>query len=301
MNRLYGIGRMVPLIAVLAASCSTKQKPVFEGSSTFEATEIVVGSKTAGTVLEMAVQEGDTVREGQLIARLETEKADLQKRQLLAGLAELRLNIQNAARAADLARETFDAMEKKFSRIRSLHEGASVSEQQFEDAETGYKAAKTQNENAAASLKALRSKEDQARLQIELADSQLRDASVLAPIRGTVLETYVDRGEIARPGGAVATLADLSRMWIKVYIKESGLGRIRLNDGADLEIGSDPKRKFKGRVSWIAEKAEFTPKMVQTRDARSDLVYAVKIEVPNPDGVLKIGMPADVVLDPVHP
>lgn len=301
MNRLYGIGRMVPLIAVLAASCSTKQKPVFEGSSTFEATEIVVGSKTAGTVLEMAVQEGDTVREGQLIARLETEKADLQKRQLLAGLAELRLNIQNAARAADLARETFDAMEKKFSRIRSLHEGASVSEQQFEDAETGYKAARTQNENAAASLKALRSKEDQARLQIELADSQLRDASVLAPIRGTVLETYVDRGEIARPGGAVATLADLSRMWIKVYIKESGLGRIRLNDGAELEIGSDPKRKFKGRVSWIAEKAEFTPKMVQTRDARSDLVYAVKIEVPNPDGVLKIGMPADVVLDPVHP
>jgi HlyD family secretion protein len=301
MNRFFGFGRMVPMIAMLAASCSTKQKPVFEGSSTFEATEIVVGAKTAGTVLEMAVQEGDTVREGQLIARLETEKAELQKRQLVAGLAELRLNIQNAARASALARETFDAMERKFNRIRSLHEGASVSEQQYEDAETGYKAARMQNENAAASLKALRSKEEQVRLQIELADSQLKDAAVLAPIRGTVLETYVDRGEIARPGGAVATLADLSRMWIKVYIKEEGLGRVRLNDEADLEIGSDPGRKFKGRVSWIAGKAEFTPKMVQTRDSRSDLVYAVKIEVSNPDGVLKIGMPADVVLDPVHP
>ncbi len=299
MNRFHGFGRMVPLIAILAASCSTKQKPVFEGSSTFEATEIVVGSKTAGTVIEMAVQEGDTVREGQVIARVETEKTDLQKKQLLAGLSELRLNIQNAERAAALAKESFDAAEKKFNRIRSLHSDASVSQQQYEDAETGFKAARTQDENAAASLKALRAKEEQARIQLELSDSQLRDATILSPIRGTVLETYVDRGEIVRLGGAVAALADLSRMWIKIYIKEQALGKIRLNDGASLKIGSDPEKEFKGRISWISDKAEFTPKMVQTKDARSDLVYAVKIEVSNPDGVLKIGMPVDVVLGPV--
>jgi HlyD family secretion protein len=301
MNRLFGLGRRVAMIAVLAASCSTKQKPVFEGSSTFEATEIVVSAKTAGTVLDMAVQEGDTVREGQVIARVETEKTDLQKRQLFAGLSELRLNIQNAERAAELAKETFEAADKKFSRIRSLRDDNSLPQQQFEDAETGFKAAKTQNENAAASLNALRSKEEQVRLQIELADSQLRDATVLSPIRGTVLETYVDRGEIARPGGAVASLADLSRMWIKIYIKESELGKIRLNDEAVMKISSDPHREFRGRITWISQKAEFTPKMVQTRDARSDLVYAVKIEVANPDGALKIGMPGDVVLNPVRP
>ena len=300
MNRLFGFGRIVPLIAMLAASCSTKQKPVFEGSSTFEATEIVVSSKTAGTVLEMAVQEGDTVREGQVIARIETEKTDLQKKQLLAGLNELRLNIQNAGRAAALAKETYDAADRKFSRIRSLRDDNSLSQQQYEDTETGFKAAKTQNENAAASLKALRSKDEQVRLQIELADSQLRDATVLSPLRGTVLQTYIDRGEIARPGGAVASLADLSRMWIKIYIKERELGKIRLNDEAALKISSDPHREFHGRITWISQKAEFTPKMVQTKDARSDLVYAVKIEVANPDGVLKIGMPGDVILNPIR-
>jgi len=301
MNRFHGFGRMVPLIAILAASCSTKPKPVFEGSSTFEATEIVVGSKAAGTVLEMAVQEGDTVREGQVIARVETEKTDLQRRQLLAGLKELGLNIQNAERAAALARESFDAAEKKFNRIRALREDSSLSQQQYEDAETGFKAARTQDENAAASLKALRAKEEQAKIQLELVDSQLRDATVLSPIRGTVLETYIDRGEIARPGGALAILADLSRMWTKIYLKEKELGRIRLNDEAALKIGSDPERAFKGRICWISDRAEFTPKVVQTKDARSDLVYAVKIEVANPDGILKIGMPVDVVLNQTHP
>ena len=301
MNRFHGFGRMVPLIAILAASCSTKPKPVFEGSSTFEATEIVVGSKAAGTVLEMAVQEGDTVREGQVIARVETEKTDLQRRQLLAGLKELGLNIQNAERGAALARESFDAAEKKFNRIRALREDSSLSQQQYEDAETGFKAARTQDENAAASLKALRAKEEQAKIQLELVDSQLRDATVLSPIRGTVLETYIDRGEIARPGGALATLADLSRMWTKIYLKEKELGRIRLNDEAALKIGSDPERAFKGRICWISDRAEFTPKVVQTKDARSDLVYAVKIEVANPDGILKIGMPVDVVLNQTHP
>jgi HlyD family secretion protein len=300
MNRLFGFGRMVPLIAILAASCSIKQKSVFVGSGTFEATEITVSAKTAGTLLDMAVQEGDSIRAGQVIALIETEKLDLQKRQLIAGLNELRLNIQNAERAADLAKETFDAADKKFNRIRSLRDDNSLSQQQYEDAETGFKAAKTQNENAAASMKALRTREEQARLQIELADSQLRDATVLSPIGGTVLQTYIDRGEIARPGGAVASIADLSRMWIKIYIKESELGKIRLNDEAVLKISSDPPKTFHGRVTWISQKAEFTPKMVQTRDARSDLVYAVKIEVLNPDGVLKIGMPGDVVLNPIR-
>jgi len=297
MNRNYRLAASMLLsVAVVLGSCSKKPKTVFEGSSTLEATEIVVSAKTAGTVVHMAVEEGDTVQAGQVIARIETEKTELQKKQLAAGLAELRLNIRNAERAAALAKETFDAAEKKFNRIGSLHDENSVSQQQYEDVETAHLAAKTQNENAATSLQALRAREEQVRAQIELADSQLRDAEITAPIRGTVLQTYVDRGEMARPAGPVASLADLTRMWIKIYIKEEALGKIRLNNEAELRIGSDPERVFKGRVSWISSKAEFTPKMVQTKDARSDLVYAVKIQIPNPDGVLKIGMPADVVL-----
>jgi HlyD family secretion protein len=277
-------------------SCSKNPRAVFEGSSTLEATEIIVSVKTGGTVVEKAVEEGSLAESGQVLVRIETEKAELQRRQLVAGLAELRLNLQNAERAAVLAKETFDAMEKKYTRIRSLRDENSVSQQQYEDVETAYRAAKTQYENTATSLQALKAKEEQIRLQIELADSQLRDAVITAPIRGTVLQTYVERGEIARPGGAVVSLADLSRMWIKIYIQEGVLGKIHLGDEATLKISSAPTNTFKGKVTWISAKAEFTPKIVQTKDARSDLVYAVKIEVPNPDGILKIGMPADVVI-----
>jgi HlyD family secretion protein len=300
MKRLSGIRWTIPLALVLLQpiSCSRKAKAAFEGSGTLEATEILVSAKAGGTVADLAVREGDTVAQGQTMALIESEKTGLQKEQLVAGLSELRLNIRNAGRAAALARETFEAADRKFNRIRSLRDENSIPQQQFEDAETAFKAAATQRENAETSLEALRAKEDQALVQIELADSQLRDAVVASPISGTVLETFLDRGELARPGAAVASVADLTRMWIKVYIREKELGRIRLNNEAVLRIGSDPNREFKGRVSWISGKAEFTPRMVQTKDARSDLVYAVKVEVPNADGTLKIGMPADVTLNP---
>lgn len=284
------------LILLGWTGCSRGPAPAFEGSGVLEATEITVGAKTAGTVDSLAVREGDSVGRGDVLCVIETDKLLLQKRQLAAGLNEVRLNIQNAKRAADLAEESFKAAEKKFERIRALHGESSVSQQQFEDAETGFLAAKTQWENSRTSLQALASKEEQVRLQLELAESGLDDATLRSPLTGTVTQLYLDRGEIARPGGPVAAVADLERMWVKVYVKETDLGRVKLNSEAALRIDSAPGRGFKGRVSWISQKAEFTPKMVQTKDARSDLVYAVKVEVANPDGTLKIGMPADVTI-----
>lgn len=284
------------LILLGWTGCSRKPAPAFEGSGVLEATEITVGAKTAGTVDSLAVKEGDSVGRGDILCILETDKLSLQKRQLAAGLNEVRLNIQNARRAASLAEESYRAAEKKFNRIRALHGESSVSQQQFEDAETGFLAAKTQYENSSTSLQALDSKEEQVRLQLELAESGLDDATLRSPLTGTVTQLYLDRGEIARPGGPVAAVADLERMWVKVYVKETDLGRVKLNSEAALRIDSAPGREFKGRVSWISQKAEFTPKMVQTKDARSDLVYAVKVEVANPDGTLKIGMPADVLI-----
>ncbi len=287
----------VGVILLAWIGCSRNPAPAFDGSGVLEATEITVGAKTAGTVDSLAVREGDSVGRGDVLCVIETEKLLLQKRQLAAGLNEVRLNIQNAKRAADLAEESFKAAEKKFERIRALHGESSVSQQQFEDAETGFLAAKTQWENSRTSLQALASKEEQVRLQLELAESGLNDATLRSPLTGTVTQLYLDRGEIARPGGPVAAVADLERMWVKVYVKETALGRVKLNSEATLRVDSAPGREFKGRVSWISQKAEFTPKMVQTKDARSDLVYAVKVEVANPDGTLKIGMPADVTID----
>ncbi|MCU0643672.1 MAG: efflux RND transporter periplasmic adaptor subunit [bacterium] len=276
--------------------CSNDDSNSLSGSGTLEATEVLVSSKLAGTVVDFFVNEGALVTVGQVIAQIDTEKIYLQKKQLLAGLNELKLNIQNAQRGVELAKDNLANVEKKYLRIKSLLNENSVTQQQYDDIETAYKAAQTQYDNAVTSLKALRSKEEQVMVQLELLESQKRDARIPSPIEGTVTEKYVEQGEIARPGGPVVSLADLQNMWIKIYFKETELGKIKLNGPADIQISSYPDRTFPGRIAWISPRAEFTPKNVQTKDARADLVYAVKIEVKNPDGILKIGMPADVVL-----
>lgn len=286
----------VALVCLVLSSCQKQDTQSLSGSGTLEATEVLVSAKTAGTVIDLRVEEGDSVQVQQIIAQIDSEKIYLQQKQLRAGLAELRLNLQNGRRSVALAKDNLDNMAKKFTRIQSLLKENSVTQQQFDDLETAYKAAQTQYENAGTSFKVLQVKEEQLLAQLDLLASQLRDTQISAPIQGTVLEKYLELGEVARPGGPVVTLADLGNMWIKIYLKETELGKIRLNGAAELRISAYPDRVFPGRIAWISSKAEFTPKTVQTKEARSDLVYAVKVKVSNPDGILKIGMPADVVL-----
>jgi HlyD family secretion protein len=276
--------------------CSEDESNNLSGSGILEAKEVLISAKLAGTIIDLPVHEGDIVQEVEVIAQIDTEKIYLQKKQLLAGLNELKLTIQNAQRGVDLAKDNMDNMKKKYNRIKSLLNENSVTQQQYDDIETAYKAAQSEYDNAITSLKALRAKEEQVIIQIELSEIQMQDAKITAPIHGTVIEKYVEQGEIARPGGSVVSLADLQNMWIKIYFKETELGKIKLNGNAELQINSYPHRTFPGRISWISPKAEFTPKNVQTKDARADLVYAVKIEVENSEGILKIGMPADVIL-----
>lgn len=282
---------------LVLTSCSNHNDRQLAGSGILEATELLVSAKMAGTVMDFYVKEGDQVTAGQVIAQIDTEKLHLQQKQMLAGLSELRLNLENAQRGVKLAQDNLTNVEKRFQRIQALYRDNSATQQQFDDIETAYKAAQTQFDNAATSLKALRAKEAQLMAQLELLVSQTRDATITAPIAGTVIEKYIAAGELARPGGPVAMLADLQNLWIKIYFKETDLGKIKLDQSARLKISAYPNREFPGRISWISPRAEFTPKMVQTKDARSDLVYAVKIEVNNPEGILKIGMPADVVID----
>jgi len=281
---------------LLGCACGEKKPAGLAGSGTMEATEVLVSSKTGGTIVHLAVEEGQEVSEGRLIAVIDSEKVYLQKRQLLAGLKELQYNLLNAQRGVALAEDNLDNTSKKFNRIRALWQDSSATQQQYDDIETAFKASQTQAATSRTAYDALQARQAQLEAQLELLSSQLADCRILAPIQGTVLETYLEKGEIARPTSPVVKLADLRHMWIKVYLKEEELGRVKIGQMAALQIASQPDRRISGRLSWISAKAEFTPKNVQTKEARSDLVYAVKVTADNPDGVLKIGMPADVFL-----
>jgi HlyD family secretion protein len=299
MNKTNTITMPFAAIGILLlafVSCSKKEKEQITGSGNMEATEVLISAKTAGQVLKLFVEEGSEVQEGQVIAIIDTEKVFLQKQQLLAGLDELRLNIRNAQRVASLANDNLINAKKKYERIKALLAESSATQQQYDDVETALKAAETQHENARTSLLALDAKEAQLLAQLELIQSQLRDACIKSPLAGMILEKYVEPGETIRLGGPMVNIADVKKLWIKIYLSEAELGKLKIGGGADLKITSFAERSFPGKISWISSKAEFTPKNVQTKEARADLVYAIKVNIENPEGILKIGMPADITL-----
>lgn len=286
------------VVLIFFQNCSKPPNENITGSGTLEAREVLVSAKSAGEILELSARDGEEVNLGQAIARVDVEKTLILRKQSLAGLDELRLNLTNSRRVVTMAKDNLDNVEKKYQRLSALLTEGSITQQQFDDIDIARKAAQTQHETAATTLLSLKAKEEQVLAQIELLDSQIADGEIVAPIAGTVLETYLEAGEIARPGSPIANLADLKNLWIKIYLKENQLGKIRRGSAATLRISSQDKT-FPGKITWISDKAEFTPKNVQTKEARADLVYAVKIEAQNPDGVLKIGMPADVEIEPL--
>ncbi len=282
------------IAALLGLFCSGQQSEALYGSGTIEATEITISSRSMGEVLSVSVEEGDVVQAGQVIARVDTEKLVLKKQKLKAGMDELEFNLQNAGQSIELAEENLENIKKKYERIKTLLHDQSTTQQKYDDIETAYRTASIQTQNTRNAYKALMAKKRQLGADLDLLNSRLRDTLIRSPLAGTVLNTYIQAGEMVREGSPIVKVADLDRMKINVYVSEPDLGRIRIGEAVDIRIDTFPKERFSGKVAWISSKAEFTPKNVQTREERVDLVYAVKVRMENPQGVFKIGMPADV-------
>ncbi len=165
--------------------------------------------------------------------------------------------------------------ERNWRRARELYSSGSVSKRDFDNAETGYRVAKAASDLVAATIE---------------------NAVIYAPVSGTVLDTNLEIGEMAFPGTPIVTIADLTRPWIYIYVNEIKLGLVKLGQSAEVYVDSFPGRAFKGRVVSISNKAEFTPKTIQTKEERVKLVFAVKIAIDNPRMDLKPGMPADAAI-----
>ena len=284
------------LLLVAFISCSDSEQGAVTGSGVFEGTEILISSKINGEIISMNVKEGAQVNEGDVIAQVDVEKLVFQKEQVMAGIGEVDINIANAKEAISQAEENYKNMEKRYQRIKALYEQGSTTQQQMDDIETQYKAARTALNSARNQLKALNMKKQQLNAQLKLIESQINDGTIDAPFAGVIVDKFAEKGEMIAMGMPVVSLVNLDELWIKLYVVETQLGHVKLGDMADITIDSHPDKVFNGTVVWISPKAEFTPKNVQTEEARADLVYAVKISVPNPDRILKIGMPADIEL-----
>jgi len=204
---------------------------------------------------------------GRVVDLPKQEGADVRKGELIVKLEYDELNAQRLSIQANLINA-----EKNLKRISELYKSGSVSKQNFDNAETAFRMAKAGYGQISATID---------------------NAVINSPISGTVLDTNLEVGEMAFPGTSIVTVADLTRPWMYVYVNEKKLGLVKLGQKAFISVDSFPDRKFNGSVIAISNKAEFTPKTIQTKEERVKLVFAVKIAVENPDMSLKPGMPAD--------
>ncbi|HEX6135762.1 MAG TPA: HlyD family efflux transporter periplasmic adaptor subunit [Longimicrobiales bacterium] len=292
-------------------------------SGTVEATDADLGFQVGGRIASIAVDEGATVAAGAELARLELAELEARRASAAAQVAGARALLEelergarpeelNQARAAaDATREQMDDAERVLSRMRALYEGGAVSRQSLDQAATAYEVARSRHEQAreqaelvqrgprAERLAAQRAVVAQAEAMLAQAEATNAHAVIRAPFAGVVTVRHREDGEAVGVGVPVLTVMDPADRWVRIYVREDAIGRVALGQPAEITTDSDPSTSYRGRVTYIANTAEFTPRNVQTREERVKLVYAVKVQIEgDPAMVLKPGVPADVRLLP---
>ncbi len=294
------------LLAVLLLSCGDGLDGRIEATGTMEATDITLSATVPGIVDDVRIHEGSTVVKGDTLLLIDDTDLRLQLRQTEAMLAAAEAQfalIMKGAREEDLrqAEASFESARKDAERMRDLRTSNSVTQKQLDDAELRYTVAKETYEKVRSGARieeraAVRAQRDQVAAQVALLRKKVNDCRIVAPIGGTVLNRFLEPGEYVTPGGALLRLADLSVMEVMIYVPEAELPKISLGQKAEVKVDAFPDRTFDGEVVYVSPTAEFTPKNIQTKDERTKLVFGVKVRVPNPDGALKTGIPADVIL-----
>jgi len=286
-------------------------------SGNIETTEVGMGFKISGRIMSLSVQEGDWVDKGKVLAKLDDE--DLRHRFELAramlNSAQAKLSkllagsrpgeIREAEAVLFQAKSDLENKQAHYERMKPLFGRGIIPKETLDNAEAGYKIAKASFQKATENyllvkegprkedIEDARAQVEQARVSLKLTETQLSYALLYSPHSGVVLVKVSEIGEVVNPGTSVLTLADLENVWLKAYIPETDLSRIKWGQEVIVTTDLQPKKEYKGKISFISSQAEFTPKSIQTEKERVTLVYRIKVDIPNPDRELKPGMPAD--------
>lgn len=289
---------LLSAISLLFLSCDRGNKN-FDAAGNFEAVETMVSAEANGKILAFGITEGEILKQGQLVGYIDSTQLYLTKLQLIQNRKAIlsgRPDIQTQLES--LQKELANAITDR-NRIENLVKGEVASQKQLDDANTRIEILRSridaQKSVLSTSTNTLTEQSSTVEIQQAQIEDQLRKCRIVNPVDGTVLSKYAEPFEMTAQGKPLYKIADLENLYIRVYVSETQLAHIRIGQKAEVRIDSDKKefKKYEGTISWISSKAEFTPKIVQTKEERVTLVYAVKILVKN-DGFLKIGMPGEV-------
>ena len=264
------------------------------GSGFIEATEIVVSSEVAGQLKSLRFDEGDLVNKGDTIGQIDTVTTILRLHQAEALRQVAEAKVKTSSLNSEQASNALELASKEYDRVSALLKSGSIDQQRYDQIETAYHQALLSKRQADAGYEGAKAELARAESDIALLEKQLSDCLPQSPESGVITAKFVNVGELIAAGKALVKIARLDTVWVKVYLPPQDLSRIALGGHALVDPEDGRTKPLDGKISWISDEAEFTPKNVQTKQARADLVYAVKITISNPEKVLKIGMPVSV-------
>lgn len=298
MKWRYFLPVLAGAVLVTAVSCKDTDGSN-DASGTFEATEVMVSSEASGRIMALDIHEGGVLKAGQGCGLVDTLQLYLQKRQLEAGVEAALSRRRDVETQTAYIKEQIEVNRREADRVRNLIAADAANTKQLDDITSSIKLLETQlaatEADIAQNNTIAEAEAASYRAQIAQVDESLRRCRITSPIDGTVLVKYAEAGELTAVGKPLFKIADLSRMNLRAYITASQLTSVRIGQKVRVfaDSGEDGVREYEGTVSWISDQSEFTPKTIQTRDERANLVYAIKVSFIN-DGYVKIGMYGDL-------
>lgn len=295
MKRIWCYG----LLSLLAVGCGNRDD--FDATGTFEATEVTVSAEANGHILCFDVEEGDSVEAAVPVGAIDTVQLYLQKLQLERQVASARSSRPDVRKQATALREQIAQQQTERRRVENLLKDGAATTKQLDDIDAQLKILQGQLDALLSTLHNNLASIDENSSAIELQIAQIEDrlskCRIVSPVGGTVLAKYAEAGELAAVGRPLMKVADLGQVYLRAYFTSEQLSSLRLGQQVTVtaEFGGDERIDYPGRITWIASESEFTPKSIQTRNSRANLVYAVKIAVKN-DGRLKLGLYGEVKL-----
>ena len=290
MKKLYF--HITALLIGALLSCSNGEKA--DGYGNFEATEITISSEANGQLEFLNLEEGQVLEKGTLVGLVDTLQLYLSKQQLLASKETVASKSGGVWSQVSVLNQQLKNAKTEQSRIQNMFTESAATQRQLDQANSQVDVLKKQIQNVETQNSPILNEVKSMDAKTAQIDQQIVQSKIENPIQGTVLNKYAESGEIVSFGKPLYKIANLEEMTLRVYVGETQLPNIKIGQEVTVRIDSDEEMKdYKGTISWISASAEFTPKIIQTKEERVNLVYAVKVIVKN-NGTLKIGMPAEM-------
>lgn len=294
--------KIIPVILIVSlifSGCKEKQAGA-DAYGNFEVTEVIISAETGGRILEFIPREGSNVEKGMMIALIDTTMLHLQKKEAMSTISSITTRLNSISAQNRILETQIANLGVNIKRIENMLKEDAATQKQYDDLtgqvdvlRTQIEANNTQKASTMAEISVIESR-------MATLDEQLKRCRIKSPITGTVIEKYCEAGEMISAGKPMAKLADLTVMRLKVYVSGGSLAEVKIGNSCTVRIDDGDKgyRSFPGTITIVSEKAEFTPKIIQTKEERVTLVYAVTIEVQN-DGSMKSGMPGEAIFSEI--